>query len=216
MVDSIGQNTPSAEKLRGLVDELERIAGIKKDLTAQAAAIKARAKSEGFNTGAIDYLLKVRKMKPHDRADADTMRDVYLHAMDMLPEPPLFRQLATLVDDAASEAKVLEALKHIAPAKGDIVMRMGERPFRIFRDSDGVARVEPFVEKAPKAPRGEAPARDKPEAPDCTPEEAFALGEAAARANAPVISNPFPYGDPRRPQWDAGWRRGAGGDGFGG
>jgi uncharacterized protein (UPF0335 family) len=217
MDGQIGKNTPNAEKLRGFVDELERIEGMKADLGQQKRLIMERAKSDGFDTKAIGYLLKVRKMKPHDRADAETLRDVYLHAMDMAPELPLFRQVAALVDDAASEDKVLAALKHLAPATGDIIMRMGGKQLRIYRDTNGLACVEPYVEAKPKAElkSGSEP-RERREVPDVTPEVAFELGEAAALGNFPVIDNPFPYGDPRRAQWDAGWRKGAGGDGFGG
>jgi uncharacterized protein (UPF0335 family) len=216
MSESVGKNTPNAEKLRGFVDELERIDAMKKDLTEQAKVIKATAKSQGFSTEAIAYLMKVRKIKPHDFQDATTIRDVYLHAMDMLPEPPLFRQLATLVDDAASQDSVTEALKQLAPAKGDIVLRMGDKPMRIFRDAEGEAKVEPYVEAKPKPVSASGiPERPVREVPDASLEEAFAMGFDAAKANTPVIDNPFPYGDERRAKWDAGWRKGNGGDGFG-
>jgi hypothetical protein len=156
-------------------------------------------------------------MKPHDRADAETLRDVYLHSMDMAPELPLFRQLAVLVDDAASEEKVLAALKHLAPVKGDIIMRMGGKQVRIFRSQEGLACAEPFVEAKPKAePKSPDGPRERTPPPDVSADEAATLGEIAARENRPVIENPFPYGDPRRARWDEGWRRGAGGDGFGG
>jgi hypothetical protein len=39
-------------------------------------------------------------------------------------------------------------------------------------------------------------------------------GKAAARG-ARVIDNPYPFGDPRRPRWDAGWRGHARDDGMG-
>ncbi len=217
MTGQIGQNTPNAEKLRGYVDELERIDAQKAELGVARGLIVARARSEGFEPKAIAYLLKVRKMKPHDRADAETLRDVYLHAMDMAPELPLFRQIAALVDDAASEEKVLAALKHLAPAKGDIIMRMGATSVRIFRDTHGLAQVEPYVEVKKAAPEREPfQSREKPPVPDVTAEVAFDLGSLAALGNVPVIENPFPYGDPRRARWDEGWRAGNGGDGFGG
>jgi SpoVK/Ycf46/Vps4 family AAA+-type ATPase len=46
--------------------------------------------------------------------------------------------------------------------------------------------------------------------------EAEALGERAALQGEPVTTNPFTFGDPRRARFDAGWRRGSGGDGMGG
>lgn len=218
-MSQIGKNTPNAEKLRGIIDELERIEAAKKDLTQQAAAIKAKAKSDGFDPGTISYVMRVRKMKPQDRAEAESLRDVYLHSLDMCDEPPLFRQLRTLVDDAASEEKVRDALKSLAPAKGDIILRMGGKPMRIFRDADGVAKVEDYVEAKPKGEGGgRKPKADSPparEVPDCTADEAEEMGRQAAIDNKAIIENPFPFGDDRRQRWDAGWRKGSGGDGFG-
>lgn len=46
--------------------------------------------------------------------------------------------------------------------------------------------------------------------------EAEELGRAAAREGKAVIANPFPFGDPRRPRFDEGWRKEAENDGMGG
>lgn len=60
-----------------------------------------------------------------------------------------------------------------------------------------------------------------PGAADVVEDEAVDLGAAelqgreAASTGAAVIENPFPFGDPRRPRWDAGWRAETGGDGMG-
>jgi uncharacterized protein (UPF0335 family) len=219
MAEAIGHNTVSAEKLRNYIDRLERIAEQKKQLSEEEKAIKAEAAAEGFNVKqGINYVLKIRKMKPQDRQDAEDTRDIYLHAMGMLPEPPLFRALATAVKDPASQEQVLEALKNLAPANGDIVMRMGAKSVRIWRDKDGKAHAEDYTPAPPPSAASEtiAAGRPKKEVPDCTAHEAEQMGEQAAKDNEPVIANPFPYGDHRRAKWDQGWRRGSGNDGMGG
>jgi uncharacterized protein (UPF0335 family) len=217
MTDAIGKNTPNAEKLRSYIDRLERIDAQKKQLTEDAKAIRAEAKADGFDvTHGINYVMKVRKMKPHDRQNAEDTRDIYLHAMDMLPEPPLFRTLATMVKDAASEAQVTEALKSLAPASGDIIMRMGSKQLRIYRDKDGKPHTEdytpPDVNKSQS--RSTLPPATKKDVPNCSADEAEALGRQAAKDNEPVINNPFPYDDARRPRWDLGWRKETGNDGM--
>lgn len=219
MTGIVGKNTPNAERLRSFIDRLERIEAQKKQLTEDAAAVKAEAKAEGFDVkNGIGYVLKIRKMKPHDRQNAEDTRDIYLHAMDMLPEPPLFRTLATMIKDAASEAQTLEALKNLAPAKGDIIMRMGGKQIRIYRDKDGVPHSEDYTPPEPGevSARRSAPPPEKKDVPNCSADEAEAMGRQAAKENIAVIDNPFPYGDARRPRWDAGWRAGAGSNGMGG
>lgn len=218
MVDVVGKNTPSAERIRFYVDQLERIDQQKKELTESASAIRAAAKAEGFDVkNGINYVLKARKLKPHDLQNAEDARDIYMHAVGMAVEPPLFRTISNLVKDAAAEAQVLEALKAIAPANGDVIMRMEGKQVRIWRDKDGVAHVEDYTppEMRPSHENAISP-RAKAEVPECTADEAEAMGEQAAKDNEPVIKNPFPYGDERRPRWDTGWRRGAGNDGMGG
>jgi hypothetical protein len=41
------------------------------------------------------------------------------------------------------------------------------------------------------------------------------LGREAFKADEPIIKNPFPFGDERRPRWDEGWRKESGTDGMG-
>jgi hypothetical protein len=55
----------------------------------------------------------------------------------------------------------------------------------------------------------------KPEPPAVDADGAEVLGRDAFGSNQPIITNPFPFGDPRRPRWDAGWRKASGTDGMG-
>ncbi len=68
---------------------------------------------------------------------------------------------------------------------------------------------------APLPAEGEPAARAKRDVPDVDLAGAEVLGAEAGKANKPVITNPFPFGDPRRAGWDLGWRKATGSDGMG-
>lgn len=219
-MSSIGKNTVSGDKLLGIVTEVEALRLQKKDLGEQESAIMAAAKAEGFSPAGIRYLVKVRAMKPHDRQEADAIRDSYLHAIGMDDEPPLFRLMGAMAEDAAGREKLIETFKEFAPQDGDIILRMGGEPVRLWRDKDANVHVEPFVERkqessSTQTARSFRSTKEKPPVPDVDDAGAYALGRQFARDNRPVIDNPFPFGDMRRARFDGGWRKENGGDGMG-
>lgn len=221
MADVVGQNTPSSERVHGFVSEIERLEAQEKELREQKKVIYATAKAEGFDTSnesGIRFLVRVRKKKPHDFEEHEANRDVYLHAMGMAPEPPLYKQIAALAKDTAASEKLLEAFKLLVPAKGELICTIGGKRMRLWRDKDGVCRSEvyqPLDAPGPSQP-GDITKPPSKEVPDCSLDEAYDMGKEAYRENKPVISNPFPFGDKRRPRWDQGWRDESGNNGFGG
>lgn len=216
---SIGKNTIQAKRLREIVEASEQYDQEKKDISDLNSALMAAAKAEGFNPKAISLLKKRRKMKPHDRQEADELFHMYEFAMGMDEEPPLFRQLSAMAEDSLSREALLESFKQLAPTEGDIILRIGSEPVRIYRDHTGTPQVEPYEEK--KAARTDRPAasplkgrlaRDVPEVDEDGAEE---HGRQMYRDNKPITENPFPYGDPRRARCDEGYRLESGGDGMG-
>lgn len=220
MADAIGKNTPNAERLRSFVDRIERLDAEKKAPTEDRKLIVAEAVAAGFNMKqGINPILRERKMKPHDRQDAIATRDIYMHAMGMDSEPPLFRQIAAFANDALAADKLVEAFKLLVPPGGEIILKIGGKPLRLWRDKDGEPKAEECLppEVVENVRKGHAFARQAPkDVPDVSAAEADAMGERAAKENVPVIENPFPFGDPRRAHFDEGWRRGAGNNGMGG
>ncbi|HLY06138.1 MAG TPA: DUF2312 domain-containing protein [Rhizomicrobium sp.] len=218
MTEALRKNVPG-EQLRSLVERIERIDAEKKGLSEDRAAVMAEAKAAGFNTGGITYCIRVRKMKPRDRQDAETIRDLYLHALGMDQEPPLFRQIAAMARDNAARDELIDAWKKLVPIGGEVIVKSTGKPVRIWRDKGGEAHHEDYSPPEPgvSGNAGAKPApREKRDVPDCTADEAQALGREAAKQNIAVIDNPFPYGDARRARWDRGWREGSGNDGMGG
>lgn len=215
-----GKNTVSSEKLRAFVERIERIREEKKACADDEAAVLAEAKSDGFTPSAIRAVVKRRAMKPHDVQEAEATLDMYLHALGMATEPPLFRFAGLAAIDTAARDQVLERMAEFVPAAGlgHIVVSMGGQQVRLTRDAAGAVQMHEVEEPQPK-PFEEAPHRPrrapKADVPDVDEAGAEELGAEFARENRPVIDNPFPFGDARRARFDAGWRREAGSDGMG-
>lgn len=216
---SIGKNTIQGKRLLDIIEQSEAYDAQKKEISDLNAALMAAAKAEGFNAKAIGLLKKRRKMKPHDRQEADAIYATYEHALGMDEEPPLFRALSEMAKDTLARGDLLENFKQLAPSEGDIILRMGGKPVRIWRDKDGIAHIEPYVEKARRAPgaaKGTSPpGRAAREVPDVSEAGAYAYGQQMFRDNRPIIENPFPFGDPRRARCDEGYRKESGSDGMG-
>jgi uncharacterized protein (UPF0335 family) len=216
-----GSNMVHGEELRQAIEVIERIRGDKKDLAEREREKFAEMKGRGYDTAAIKYLLKRRTVRPDTQAEFEAVTEVYMAALGMLNEPPLFRAVAGMGADPAVRESVIMALKMVVPMGGEITIREGTGPrVRLSRDKDGV-RVEEVVDleeldgKKPK--KGDDPgAATKPPVPEATDDQAFILGRTARKDNVPIVQNPFPFGDARRRHWDEGWREEDGGDGFGG
>lgn len=214
----LGKNTADGKVLRGYIEEIERIRAEKKELADDEKAIFASANAAGYSGKRLREVLKIRTMKPADRQEAEAQLQMYLHAIGMDQEAPLYRQVGLMAVDKAAKSEVIEAFKLLVPTHGEIVVSMGGAKVRLWRDKDGEAHAEDVVDEPKDKPlplTGGGKKKPKREVPECDEGGAFALGKLAAVNNEPVIANPFPFGDPRRAKWDEGWRAGAGSDGMG-
>lgn len=87
----IGHNSVTHDRLRSFVERLERLDDEKRDIAEQMKDVMAEAKGEGFDVRTIREVLRLRKMKPHDRMEREELRDLYMHALGMLADMPLGR-----------------------------------------------------------------------------------------------------------------------------
>jgi uncharacterized protein (UPF0335 family) len=212
----IGHNTKAGRELNEFIERVERCRKRKKDAADDEKVVMAEAKSKGFDAQGIRHVVKMRAAKPQEREEWETIRDTYMHAAGMATEPPLFRQMRALASDKASSDQVCEALAKLVPENGDMIFRHEGRQKRIWRDKNGDAHIEDYTPTEPKQSGENAAAAPPPkEVPDCTEAEAEELGAEAYKNNTPIIENPFPYDDKRRPRWDKGWRKASGSDGMG-
>lgn len=219
---SVGKNTISGQQLSSFIERVERLREEKKAIGDDEKAVFAEAVASGFSAKRMRDILKLRTMKPHDRQEAEQELDMYLHALGMASEAPLFRAVGQMGVDTAIREQVIDAFKLLVPAGGEVIVKVGGMPVRLWRDEHGVAQAEDYREP-PSAAGGAAaaPARPLPErkhrapVPDVDLDGAGDLGTAAYGANEPITGNPFPFGDKRRPRWDEAWREASGSDGMG-
>ena len=79
----------AAERLTSFIERLERLEDEKRDVGDQIKDVFAEAKGEGFDVRTMREVLKLRRMKPHDRSEREELLDVYLAALGMLRDTPL-------------------------------------------------------------------------------------------------------------------------------
>jgi uncharacterized protein (UPF0335 family) len=83
----------TAEQLRGYIERVERLEAEKAEVAATIKDVMAEAKGNGFDTKVIRQVIKLRKMDAEDRAEQESLLDLYLRALGMAPdfesdEPP--------------------------------------------------------------------------------------------------------------------------------
>lgn len=214
---TVGRNTVSGKQLMEFIERIERIREQKKDLADGEKLVFAELQAAGFNAPTVRNVLKRRQAKPADLEEAQQLLDMYLHACGMAGEAPLFRAIGMMSVDLSARDQVIEAFKQLVPHEGEIIVKIGKQPVRLYRDADGEAQAEDVVDtpKPSSKPRSAAPERPKRDVPDVDEAGARELGQAAYKANQPITSNPFPWDDKRRREFDAGWRDASGSDGMG-
>lgn len=71
----------SADRLRSLIERVERLEEERKALGADIRDIFAEAKSAGFDVKVMKELLKIRKQEPAEVEEQETLLDIYRHAL---------------------------------------------------------------------------------------------------------------------------------------
>ena len=74
---------PAAERLRSLVDRIERLEEERKALGADIKDIYQEAKSAGFDVKALRQLIAIRKLEAAEVEEQETLLDVYPRALGM-------------------------------------------------------------------------------------------------------------------------------------
>lgn len=73
----------AVDRLRSLVERVERMEEERKAISTDIKDIFAEAKSAGFDTKILRMLIRLRKMDPADIEEQETLLDVYRHALGM-------------------------------------------------------------------------------------------------------------------------------------
>ena len=73
----------AAERLRSIVERIERLEEERKALGGDIRDIFAEAKSAGFDVKVLRQLIRVRREEPADIEEQETLLDVYRRALGM-------------------------------------------------------------------------------------------------------------------------------------
>lgn len=160
------------------VQELERLQSRKDEAAADLATAFAAAKAEGYDTGTLRVVLKLRKMTPSQRQERRALEAIYLAALGMLEGDPLPDEARRRLDGTREQPP---------PPPPD----QGADP-RADSTKDGEPPAEP-----PRPAQPPLILKD--------PAEARQEGADAAVAGKRIYDNPYPAGDPCRAAWDEGW-----------
>jgi uncharacterized protein (UPF0335 family) len=71
------------DRLRSLVERIERLEEERKALSSDIKDIYAEAKSAGFDVKVLRQLIRIRKQEPNDVEEQETLLDVYRRALGM-------------------------------------------------------------------------------------------------------------------------------------
>ena len=72
----------AADRLRSLIERIERLEEEKKAIASDIRDIYAEAKGAGFDTKIMKAIIKLRKMNAADRDEKDMLLDTYRRALD--------------------------------------------------------------------------------------------------------------------------------------
>ena len=82
MSDTIDTVGVAGDRIRSIIERVERVEEEIKDLTEGKKEIFLEAKSEGLDVKILKEILKLRKLDQDERDEHETLLDVYLRAMD--------------------------------------------------------------------------------------------------------------------------------------
>ena len=88
-MSNIGHN--GDDRLRLLIERVERLEEEKKGIADDIRDVYAEAKAVGYDAKIMRQIVRLRKMKPDDRAEMEKVLDTYKAALGMLYDTPLRR-----------------------------------------------------------------------------------------------------------------------------
>jgi uncharacterized protein (UPF0335 family) len=86
---SMAHETIAADELRLLIERIERLDEEIKGLNDDKRDVYAEAKAQGFDAPTMRRCIKIRKLEPHTRDEAEALLATYLEALGIATEQPL-------------------------------------------------------------------------------------------------------------------------------
>lgn len=81
-MSDVGHNTAD-ERLRLLIERVERLEDEKKGISDDVKDVFAEAKAVGYDPKIMKQVIRLRKMRPDDRMEMETILDLYKKALGM-------------------------------------------------------------------------------------------------------------------------------------
>lgn len=73
----------SDDRLRLLIERIERLAEEKQGISQDIRDVYMEAKSTGYDPKILRAVIRLRKMRPDDRAEMEALLDTYMSALGM-------------------------------------------------------------------------------------------------------------------------------------
>jgi uncharacterized protein (UPF0335 family) len=89
MTDNTDTVGVAGDRIRSIIERVERLEEEIKDLMEAKKEIFAEAKGEGLDVKVLKEILKIRKQDKDERDEQETLLDVYLRAMDAPAPAPI-------------------------------------------------------------------------------------------------------------------------------
>ena len=78
-------NSIAADQLKALIERIERLEEEKKALSEDIKDVYGEAKANGFDTKILRKVISLRKKEAAEREEEQSMLDLYLAALGMVP-----------------------------------------------------------------------------------------------------------------------------------
>lgn len=82
MVDT---QSVAGDQLKAIIERIERLEEEMKALADDIKDVYAEAKANGFDTKILRKVISLRKKEPAEREEEESMLDVYMAALGMIP-----------------------------------------------------------------------------------------------------------------------------------
>ena len=81
--DSAAASKATDDRLRLLIERIERLEEEKKGIADDIRDVYAESKAVGYDTKIMRQIIRLRKMKPDERSEQETILDTYKAALGM-------------------------------------------------------------------------------------------------------------------------------------
>jgi len=75
----------AADQLKSIIERIERLEEEKRAIGDDIKDVYTEAKGNGFDTKALREIVRMRRQDPNERQEAETVLEVYMQALGMLP-----------------------------------------------------------------------------------------------------------------------------------